>query len=130
MTISATLSSALSGLQAASRAAELISSNVANAMTEGYARRELELAARRVGDSGQGVSITGVNRLTDPALTSDRRMAESDLAGGSEIADFLSGLLDAIGNAEDAGLQFVGSLVWDSNGLDDEVMRSDVFNLE
>ncbi|THD85636.1 flagellar hook-associated protein FlgK [Aliigemmobacter aestuarii] len=103
MTISATLSSALSGLQAASRAAELISSNVANAMTEGYARRELELAARRVGDSGQGVSITGVNRLTDPALTSDRRMAESDLAGGSEIADFLSGLLDAIGNAEDAG---------------------------
>ena len=39
MSISASLSSALSGLTAASRRAEVVASNVANAMTEGYGRR-------------------------------------------------------------------------------------------
>ena len=36
MSISGTLANALSGLTAASRAAQLVSSNVSNAMTEGY----------------------------------------------------------------------------------------------
>ena len=39
MTLSGSLSSALSGLNAASRAAEIVSTNIANAMTEGYGRR-------------------------------------------------------------------------------------------
>lgn len=33
------------------------------------------------------------------------------------------------GSAEAAILQYVGSLTWDSDGLDDEVMRSNVFNV-
>ena len=103
MTISSTLSSALSGLQAAAKSAELISSNVAYAMTEGYGRRELELTARRVGDSGQGVRAIGVIRLTDPALTSDRRMAGADLAFAEGRATFHADLLAVLGKAEEPG---------------------------
>ncbi|EKD61720.1 MAG: hypothetical protein ACD_54C00129G0001, partial [uncultured bacterium] len=52
MSISGGLSSALSGLNAAARAAEIVSSNIANAMTEGYGRRELQTSARSLGGSG------------------------------------------------------------------------------
>ena len=45
MTITAALSNALTGLNASAREAELISDNVANAMTPGYSRRTLELSA-------------------------------------------------------------------------------------
>ncbi len=48
--------------------------------------------------------------------------------GGDATGELMS---DASGysSAEAAGLTRVGSLVWESNGLDDEVMRSEVFNL-
>ncbi len=32
-------------------------------------------------------------------------------------------------NAKANGLEFVGFLIWESNGLDDEIMRSNVFNI-
>ena len=52
MSISGSLSSALSGLTAASRAAEVVSNNVANAQTEGYGKREIELSSRILGGAG------------------------------------------------------------------------------
>ncbi|MFN4170419.1 MAG: flagellar hook-associated protein FlgK [Pseudorhodobacter sp.] len=88
MTISGTLSSALSGLTAASRAAELISSNIANAMTDGYARRDLQLGARRVGDAGQGVQINGVGREVNQILLRDLRLARSGAEGLETRAAF------------------------------------------
>ena len=50
------------------------------------------------------------------------------LDGGDATGELMS---DASGyaSAEASGLTRVGSLVWESNGLDDEVMRSEVFNL-
>lgn len=59
MSISSSLNSALSGLNAASRAAGTVSANIANAMTEGYGRRELDLSARTLGGRGAGVAVTG-----------------------------------------------------------------------
>ena len=46
MTISSALSNALSGLAASSRAIGVVSTNVANATSDGYGRREIELASR------------------------------------------------------------------------------------
>ena len=62
MSISSTLSSALSGLTASSRAADVVSSNIANAMTEGYSVRRLDLAARQLGNDGSGVRIVCITR--------------------------------------------------------------------
>lgn len=103
MSISSTLSSALSGLTAASRAAELVSSNVANAMTEGYARRELGLSARGLAGVGQGVQITGVTRLVDQALLSDRRVAQAGAADREARAAFLARLETTLGTPESGG---------------------------
>jgi len=50
------------------------------------------------------------------------------LDGGDATGELAS---DATGysNAEANGLEWVGSLTWESNGGDDEVMRSEVFNI-
>ena len=54
MTISSALSAALSGLTASSRAASVVSENIANAQTEGFGERELTLSSIAYG-AGRGV---------------------------------------------------------------------------
>lgn len=102
MSISGSLSSALSGLTAAAKAAEVVSSNIANATTEGYGRRELVTSARSVGQSGQGVRIVGVHRHVDPMLLSDRRGAEAAQGDRSTRAAFLLRLENAVGTPDSA----------------------------
>lgn len=76
MSIAGALSNALSGLTAASRSAEVVASNIANAATEGYATRTLVTSSRQ-GTTG-GVRIDGVSRAVDPALLADRRLATAE----------------------------------------------------
>ncbi len=102
MTIAGTLSSALSGLTANARAAEIVSSNIANAMTEGYGRREIILSARQVGAVGQGVNVVGVYRHADAALIGDRRLASAEAGHHRVQADFLKRLETAIGSPDQA----------------------------
>ena len=102
MSITSGLSSALSGLNAAARAAEVVSSNIANAMTEGYGRRELQLSARTIGGSGQGVSVTGVVRRGDPILLGDRRLAQAGSGGRDATATFLKRLELVLGTVDNA----------------------------
>ncbi|WP_022704338.1 flagellar hook-associated protein FlgK [Pseudorhodobacter ferrugineus] len=101
MSISGAMSSALSGLNAAARSAELISSNIANALTDGYGRRELQVTARRLGDTGHGVQVTGVSRDINQALIADRRLAGANAAGLNLQADFLSRLGAVFGSPDD-----------------------------
>ena len=77
MGISSALSNAFSGLTAASRAADLISNNLANSMTEDYSRRELGLSSVTLNGFGSGVRVTGVDRATDKIATASRRDAAS-----------------------------------------------------
>ena len=72
MSITSALSSALTGLTATSRQAEAVSSNVANAATPGYARREVSLTALSLGGSGQGVAVRGITRQVNRFLMLDR----------------------------------------------------------
>lgn len=102
MSITAGLSSAISGLNAAARAAEIVSTNIANAMTEGYGRRELELRARTIGTMGQGVSVAGVLRRSDPILLGDRRLAQAGSGGRDTTAAFLKRLESALGTVDSA----------------------------
>src|SRR6056297_2804518 len=97
MSISAALSSALSGLTAASHRAEVVSSNVANASTPGYGRRTAELAGRIVDGSGAGVQVTGVRREVDTILLGDRRLADASRAAAATRAEGMARLETAIG---------------------------------
>lgn len=103
MSITATLASALSGLTAATRFAEVTSSNVANAMTEGFARREIQLGSRVTGTTGQGVAVTGIERIVDRALLSDRRIAEASAGDRGVKAGFLAKLERTLGSPDSAG---------------------------
>lgn len=87
MAISQTMSNALSGLRAAMRGTEVSSSNIANAMTEGYGVRTLELAARDLGGYGAGVNVVGISRGGDPMLTARRRLSDADHGARQETAN-------------------------------------------
>lgn len=99
MTISQSLSNALSGLTAASRMAEVVSANLANALTEGYGRRAVELSAMAVGGQGGGVRVDGIDRIVDRGILADRRLAGSTLAGQEMTAAALGRVETALGPA-------------------------------
>ncbi|MGL4309286.1 MAG: flagellar hook-associated protein FlgK [Paracoccaceae bacterium] len=103
MSVTAALSNALSGLTAASRGAEVVSANVANARTEGYARRELNLSARSLGGNGSGVQIDGITRAVDQSLLNDRRIAVSARDATAIRADFFAAMENAIGLPGETG---------------------------
>ncbi len=97
MSISGALSNALSGLTVSSRSAEMVSNNIANALNENYARREVVMGARSLGGTGQGVSVTGVQRTVDLVLMSDRRVAQASTGDRQTRAQFFAKLEMAIG---------------------------------
>jgi len=103
MSITSALSSALSGLSITSRQAELLSSNVANATTPGYARRELGLRAAVLGGTGQGVASTGVTRSLDRQLLAERRLALAGDGDRSLRSALLKRVEGALGSPDRAG---------------------------
>lgn len=103
MSIAAALTNALSGLSAAARRSDVISGNVANALTEGYAKREAIASAGTLAGEGAGVRIEGVRRVTDPRAIADRRAAEADDARSGLLAEAQARLSEAYGAAGDDG---------------------------
>lgn len=101
MSISGALNNALSGLSASSRMAEVVSTNLSNALTEGYARRAVTLSSVQVGGSGGGVRIDGILRFVDEGLLADRRLADAALSGHQMTADYLTRLERSLGTADD-----------------------------
>ena len=97
MSLTSSLSNALSGLTATSRAAHLVSSNLANAMNENYSRQELELG----GLQGGGVAVSSVNRFVDTALLADKRNAQSGLELSTERARNANAIEATIGSPDD-----------------------------
>ncbi len=97
MSISSSLSNALSGLTAVSRSAELVSANLANVTNPNYSRREIELSARDGGTLSGGVSVSGVNRVVDQALQTDRRHADADVANAQARNSFFQRVENSVG---------------------------------
>ena len=99
MTISSALNSAMSGLRAATRASELVSSNIANVMTPGYARRTLSLSSATTG-AASGVRVDGVQRNVDAQVVADLRLASSEFSYRTNTSAFLTRLEHLIGAAD------------------------------
>jgi flagellar hook-associated protein 1 FlgK len=76
----------------------LISSNIANALTDGYGRRELQVSARSY---GAGVSMVGVAREINQALVADRRIADASTSNLSKRFEFATQLSAAYGSPEE-----------------------------
>ncbi|MBM7069861.1 flagellar hook-associated protein FlgK [Actibacterium sp. 188UL27-1] len=103
MSFTSSMSNALSGLTASARSAEIVSANIANAMTEGYGKREIVLNSRADDRAGNGVFITGVKRIADIGIITDRRGAEAGLARAATISSALSKIEDVTGLPGEAG---------------------------
>ena len=102
MSISHSLSNALTGLTAASRMAEIVSSNLSNALTDGYGRRSLDLSSQSVGGRGAGVRIDGVSRHVDRGILGDRRLADAELGRQQTLLGALGRLETTIGAVGDS----------------------------
>ncbi|MBN2906262.1 MAG: flagellar hook-associated protein FlgK [Rhodobacteraceae bacterium] len=102
MSLSATLSNALSGLTAASRGAQVVSSNISNALTEGYGRRVLETSAASLNGQGAGVRVDGVRRDIDMVVISDRRLSQAETGQAQTRADALARIEAALGTPDGA----------------------------
>lgn len=97
MSISSALSNAVSGLTSASRSAEIVSTNIANATNEGYAARSLSMGARLLG----GVATLGVTRAVDPALLADRRFADAEKGLSGDMLAAIEKTANLLGTPRD-----------------------------
>lgn len=97
MSISSALSNAMTGLRAAGRSSEVISANIANALTPGYGVREVALSSSQIG----GVSVDGVLRNVDPSLLADLRLADAAFGNASDRARFLNEFENILGTPDE-----------------------------
>jgi len=95
MSLSSALSNAVSGMNAASKRAEITSHNIANATTEGYARQTVSTVQNVTAGQGSGVRTEVPTRVTDPRLTASRREADSESAASDTQATSSRALADA-----------------------------------
>lgn len=103
MSISNSLSNALSGMTASARMAEVVSSNVSNALTEGYGRRSLELSAASIGGRGAGVEIGSVTRNIDAGIIADRRLSDASLGAYEYLVSVMGDLEEIVGRPGEGG---------------------------
>lgn len=132
MSISNALSIAQSGLNVAARTTEVISDNVANAMTEGYGKRSVETSSMVGAGHGHGAQVTGVSRHSDPVLIGQRRGADADYGAAETQADFYADLEMAIGTPDQDGSlngqidRFEASLIGAANAPDSDAALAEV----
>lgn len=103
MTLSSAFSAALSGLSASARRAEVVSANIANAQTPGYARRQVDLTVAGPEAGRVGVQVRGIVRAQDAALMTERRLAQASSAGAEVAAGFLKTAESAFGAPDQPG---------------------------
>jgi flagellar hook-associated protein 1 FlgK len=100
MSLSGALSNAVSGLAVQAKSASLVSSNISNALTEGYGRRQLNVASDSVSTHG-GVRVLGVVRHADAVLIADKRLADGHSAGATLLSQHADRMETLIGGALD-----------------------------
>lgn len=103
MSLANALSNAMSGIRAAARGTEVVASNIANATTPGYARREVSLSARTEIAAGGGVRIDGVQRIVQQSILAQSRISGGELAARQMLTAHATAMENAIGTAGEAG---------------------------
>lgn len=99
MSLSTALHGALSGLSAAGRASGVVSENIANALTPGYAKRSIILSSNS--EVSPGVRVLGIQRQANPGIISSRRQADAEFSNANPLASFQTRFASAVGNPTD-----------------------------
>lgn len=97
MSISTAMTNATSGMSAATRRAEVVASNIANATTPGYARRSVVLSENILAGRGFGVRVNGIDRAENRGLTTAFRSADAADGRAGLIANATISLNESLG---------------------------------
>lgn len=103
MALNGILGNAMSGIQAGQLGMRSVSNNIANVNTPGYARTEVNLAARSAAGMGMGVQVTGITRVADVYLQAASLRAGSDASAAKTAASVLDRLQSQFGGTNDPG---------------------------
>lgn len=103
MGLSQALSTAMSGLRATQASIALVGSNVANAETPGYVRKQVIQVAGMTGDYGSSVLLNGVDRQLDQYLQAQLRTETSGAAYADIRSTYLQNLQQVYGNPSETG---------------------------
>lgn len=132
MSIARALSNAVSGLAATARGTETVAANVANAMTPGYARREVMISAQALDPASGGVRIDGVRRMVNAALLAETRLSTAARSESDALAVFFNEIEGVVGVPGDAGAistaltQFESALISASARPDEDLRLAKV----
>jgi flagellar hook-associated protein 1 FlgK len=92
------LANAASGLRATSRWGEVISQNISNANTPGYARKDIKLTTP--GNAAGGVEVAGVQREVDQSIDRMFRYAQSQSSYYDATSTALSNYIAKLGTPD------------------------------
>ncbi len=101
MSITGAMNAAITGLRTAARGSEIVSTNIANALTPNYGRRGLELSPLNYGASG-GVRIDAITRQMNEGVVADRRLANAAQQNTQTAVNFFRQLENVTGIPGDA----------------------------
>jgi flagellar hook-associated protein 1 FlgK len=103
MSLSLSLTNALSGLQAAQANLTLISANIANSQTPGYSRQTLPTTTQVLGAQGNGSVLTGTpQRVSDQVLNANLRVQDSVTSAASTLDSYFQRIQDLFGSVSGA----------------------------
>ena len=104
MSLNGIMSSALSALQTNTTALDVVSSNISNMNTPGYAQRVVNEAAQAIGGQLGGVEIADIERVTNQFFTQQTLGAQSSSAlytAQNNILSQINALLGQVGSGTD-----------------------------
>ena len=104
MSLNGIMSDALSALQTNTTALDVVSSNISNINTPGYAQRVVNEQAQAVGGKLAGVDIADIQRVTNQFLTQETLSAQSSsshYSAQNNIFSQINGLLGQAGSGTD-----------------------------
>jgi flagellar hook-associated protein 1 FlgK len=100
---------AFSGISATELQISVASSNISNADTAGYTKKNANQAANVTGGVGTGVSITGITSTVDKLLLKSLVGATSDLGAADATSSYMTQLGQLFGTANSTGSATTGN---------------------
>jgi len=98
VSLNTTLRSATSGLMAAQIGLRATSDNVANVNTPGYVRKVVDQQQQVAAGTGNGVTVSGISRVTDSYLEKVAMTASSDSARWATVSTYLDNAQSLFGD--------------------------------
>jgi flagellar hook-associated protein 1 FlgK len=102
MTIQGAMNTALSSLDLLQQQTNVLSNNIANASTPGYAQRVLPQSELLAGGIGVGVVAGPIQRLADDAAAATANQANGAQAYSQQMVDVLTPYTQVVGQASDS----------------------------